>query len=265
MCPHGRRLITGEGGWLEPAEMCCHCLLVESSDGLVLVDTGLGTADILEPERRLGRAFAAMMRPRLDIEQTALHQVRALGFKTSDVRHIVMTHLDLDHAGGLSDFPEAQVHVFAPEHQAAMQRSTLHEKNRYRRIQFKHQPRWTVHDTPGERWRGFEGLRALPGSGDEILMIPTIGHTRGHCAIAVNSGAGWLLHCGDAYFFREEMNYEQPYCTPGLRVFQELIQMNRAERLANQSRLRQLAHDHAADLRLFCAHDPVELARLRAA
>ena len=92
--------------------------------GLILVDAGLGVEDVNEP-RRLGFLFNAMVRPRLDVAETALRQVADLGFRPSDVRHIVPTHLDLDHAGGICDFPDAAVHVFAAELRAASHRSTL--------------------------------------------------------------------------------------------------------------------------------------------
>ena len=54
LCPHGRRLLAGEGGLLEPAEVVCHCLLIETDDGLVLLDTGFGVEDT----RDLGRLGA---------------------------------------------------------------------------------------------------------------------------------------------------------------------------------------------------------------
>ena len=42
-CPHGRAAArTARAGCLEPARMVCHCLLIETDDGLVLVDTGFG-------------------------------------------------------------------------------------------------------------------------------------------------------------------------------------------------------------------------------
>ena len=99
--------------------MVCHCLVIEGNDGLVLVDTGLGTEDVADPRRRLGSMFVGVTRPRLDPGQTALAHVERLGFRREDVRHIIPTHLDLDHVGGLSDFPAASVHVFAPELRAA--------------------------------------------------------------------------------------------------------------------------------------------------
>ena len=65
------------------------------------------------------RPFAAMLNVRLREEETAVRQIEALGFSPSDVRHIVITHLDFDHAGGLEDFPNATVHLMDAEFSAA--------------------------------------------------------------------------------------------------------------------------------------------------
>jgi hypothetical protein len=63
LCPRGGRLLGGAGWPLSRTPMCCHCLLIESDDGLILIDTGLGVEDVNEP-RRLGFLFNAMARPR---------------------------------------------------------------------------------------------------------------------------------------------------------------------------------------------------------
>lgn len=262
MCPYGRRLFTGTGGFTEKAEICCHVLLVETDDGLVLVDTGIGSDDI-KNTKRLGLSFLHMSRPVLDMEETALYQVRRLGFKPEDVRHIVLTHLDPDHAGGLSDFPDATVHVFKPEHHAATVRPSLVEKSRYRPLQLAHQPHWQIHELQGETWKGFDSIRALPGSKDEILLIPLIGHTHGHCGIAINTGNNWLLHCGDAYFHRDEMIPHAHSCPPGFLLMQNALQMDGAKRRHNQGRLRELVCHHGKEVDVFCAHDTEEFARHR--
>lgn len=257
MCPYSRRLMAGQGGWLETAELCCHCLLIETAQGLVLVDSGLGTDDIARPAR-LGRAFVAGIRPRLLEHETAIAQVRALGFAAADVRHIVVTHLDLDHAGGLADFPQAQVHVFDAELEAALAPG-LRERMRYQSAQWAHGPQWVRHRVEGEHWHGFEAIRAIPGLDPDLLLVPLTGHTRGHCGVAVNTPTGWMLHCGDAYFFREEID-TPARCPIGLMVFQSLVQINGEQRLHNQRRLRQLKSEQGGQIDLFCAHDPVELA-----
>lgn len=264
-CPHGRRLINGEGGLLERASVVCHCLLIEAGDGLVLVDTGFGMEDARNP-RQLGVLFGAMMRPRPEVATTALAQIEALGFSAGDVKHIVATHLDLDHAGGLPDFPEAEVHVFAPELQAALH-PKLDEQLRYiGGAHWKHSPRWIEHGAGGDDWFGFGSVRILPDVDTEILLVPLLGHSRGHTGVAVKTAEGWLLHCGDAYFNHGEVA-TPPSCPPVLRFFQNLTVVDRRARKSNQERLRELARTHGDEVKLFCAHDPreLELAQAKAA
>lgn len=259
MCPACKRLINGNGGFFERANMVCHCLLVESQQGLILVDTGVGTADVHEPTRRLGAGFVAMMAPALNMSETALEQIQGLGFKARDVKHIVPTHLDLDHAGGLSDFPEAAVHVFEAEHRHAIKPS-LRDSLRFRKAQFEHGPKWTIHSETVEAWYGFQAIR--PVAGVDLLMVPLIGHTRGHVGVAVKQGSKWLLHCGDAYFHRSEVALKHDEPMPaGLAFFEKLVQTLPAERKATQVRLRELVKKNGNEVELFCAHDPVEYAR----
>ena len=225
----------------------------------MLIDTGMGVDDLRGPYRNLGVPFTAAFRPMRDTSQTALEEVRRLGFAPGDVRHIACTHLDLDHAGGLPDFPHAEVHTFKPEYQAAID-PTLRDRMRYPSGHFAHAPKWQVHDVDGDEWFGFQSIRVLPGVDPKILMIPLVGHTRGHTAIAVRGGDGWLLHCGDAYFHRGEVE-TPPHCPPGLAIFQKLMAQDDKVRAANQQRLRELARTKVGEVRLFCAHDPVELER----
>jgi len=261
MHPPSARLIHGEGGYLSAGRMVGHVLVVESRAGLVLVDSGFGLHDVASPAKRLGRAFLLLNRPRLRAEDTAVRQLARLGLRPGDVRHIVATHLDVDHAGGLADFPLAQIHVHEDELEAALHPRKLIERFRYRAEQRAHQPHWVVHRADGERWYGFQSVRPVAGL-DEILLIPLPGHSRGHTAVAVRLDHGnWLLHCGDAYFCKDELHPEHPSCPPGLELVQRMDEVDRRARLANQERLRALARDHAGEVELFCAHDARELER----
>lgn len=260
MCPACAKLMNGQGGWLEPAKLVCHVLLIETPrDGLILVDTGFGQHDVANP-KQLGRPFIAVSRPVLDMNETALAQVQKLGFSAEDVRHIVVTHLDLDHAGGLSDFPHAQVHVFAPEHDAAMH-SDFRSRARYVPAQWAHSPRWVRYNSEGgDNWFGLNNVHAIQGFADQVLLVPLIGHTRGHCGVAVRSEEGWLLHSGDAYVYRGQLaeKYEMPL---GLRIMEKALQTDQRARVENLNRLRALQQSHGHEVKIFCAHDPVELER----
>ncbi|HET6711846.1 MBL fold metallo-hydrolase [Amycolatopsis sp.] len=263
MHPAGGKLIDGEPGLLRRAELIAHCLLIETADSLVLVDTGFGTQAVARPREWLGGFFLAAVGARLEAAETAVAQIKALGLDPADVRHVIATHLDVDHAGGLADFPNAVVHVRAEEQRSATAPGNAAEKNRYRAIQFAHRPLWSTYEETGEPWFGFDAVRALKGLPEEILLVPLPGHTRGHAGVAVDTGAGWLLHAGDAYFFHGQLDPVAPHCPPGLTAFQTLVQTVRGPRLENLARLHELARTHRDDVTVFSAHSPVELAALR--
>lgn len=122
-----------------------------------------GAHDCADPAGRVG-PLRRFLKPILSPEETAAHQIEQLGFRRDDVRHIVVTHLDLDHIGGLSDFPHAQVHVTAAEALGAIISPSRFEKTRYRCTQWAHKPNIMEHDPQGEKWRGFAAAKEL----DEI-------------------------------------------------------------------------------------------------
>lgn len=249
MCPFGGARLGGVD------RMVGHCLLIEAPGGLVLVDTGFG----LDDAGRLPSLFRLAAGPRLDPERTAVRQVAALGHDPRDVRDIVLTHLDLDHAGGLPDFPHARVHVHAAEHAAAQARKGLRAGVRYLPGQWAHGVTWVLHEAKGERWRGFEAVREIPGLPPEILLVPLHGHTRGHQGIAVDTGRGWLLHAGDQYVHASRMSGAR--CPPQLAMFERFIAHDAAAVRANQARLRELAQP---DVTVFSAHDAGEFDALYA-
>ena len=243
--------------------MAVHALLVETNDRLVLVDTGIGLDDVRSPGRRLGSGFVAMMRAKLSEDATAIRQVERLGFSPKDVRDIAVTHLDLDHAGGLPDFPEARVHLHKKERDAALARKTLKEKERYKPCHFEHGPKWEAHEEGGDKWFGFDSVKAVA---DDILLIPMPGHSRGHSCIAVKAPPGsdveWLLHCGDAYFHCSEKTDARaaPFA---LRAFQAAIANDDGQRRANARRLRELhASEDGKKVKIFSAHCATEYREL---
>ena len=171
------------------------CLLAETNRGLLLVDTGLGLHDYAGATRMM-RDFKRVMRAVEDPGLAAVRQVVRLGYRPEDVQDIVLSHLHLDHAGGLPDFPAAQVHVSRREYQALQHPRKLSELP-YNRADFAHSPQWDLHELQGEKWYDFDAVR-LAGLEPEVWMIPLPGHTSGHCGVALRSGPGWVFFCGDA-------------------------------------------------------------------
>lgn len=259
MCPRVAPLIRGRGRWRDDGLMVGHVLVVETArSGLVLVDSALSSAELDDP-RRLPLFFRALTRPRFDRHELAIERVRQLGHDPRDVQHIVVTHLDVDHAGGIADFPWATVHVHASEREAANARTTLLERERYVPRQWAEHEHWQTYSEQGEAWFELDAIQPMAGC-DDIALVPLFGHTRGHCGVAVNTGDGWILHAGDAYFHHRELDQIARHCPPGLEFFQHAVNHDRRQRLVNRRRLRDLRAAHRGELSIFCAHDPDELA-----
>lgn len=238
------------------ARMVCHVLLLELDNALVLVDTGFGVQDCRDPGR-VG-LFRHAIRPVFQTSETAVHQISELGFRPSDVRHIVLTHFDFDHIGGLADFPDADVHVTAAEARGAVHAPSLRERLRYRSVQWAHGPKLVEHDAAGESWRGFARAKPLDAIGEGVVLVPMPGHTRGHAAVAVQTGdqAGerWVLHCGDAFYHSGTL--DRSGVPLMLRTYEGMFAFDRRQLRDNQERLAELYERGEPGLTIVCAHDP---------
>lgn len=193
---HFLNCFTVDGRVPAPMRTGTLCLLIESGSGLTLVDTGVGVKDHARPPRVL-RALELVSNRPLDAEEAAVRQVALLGYRTEDVRDVVLTHMHFDHSGGLPDFPKARVHVHRLEYEAfAGPHRSWSERAGYDRRHVAHQPRMALYEGTGETWFGFEAI-PLPLEPD-MWLIPLFGHSRGHCGVAIRTAEGWLLHVGDA-------------------------------------------------------------------
>jgi len=84
--------------------------VIDHPEGVIVVDTGQGAhlldaARLLHPYHRWQVAF------RLEREEEIGPQLRALGIGARDVRHVALTHLHVDHDGGLAHFPQTKILV----------------------------------------------------------------------------------------------------------------------------------------------------------
>ena len=86
--------------------------LIQTHDGEnILVDTGFPAWYADDPQQAslddgLG-SFGRVLK--LDHENLPAAQLARIGLKISDIQRLIMTHTDIDHVGGLADFPHAPI------------------------------------------------------------------------------------------------------------------------------------------------------------
>ncbi|CAK9032681.1 Probable metallo-hydrolase Rv2300c, partial [Durusdinium trenchii] len=240
-------------GWLHAPPFppaCCHCLMVRSGTGVVLVDTGIGLQDIADPVGRIGQeaidAAGFLFLPAI----TAVRQLEQLGIRPMEVSDIVLTHFDPDHVGGLADFPQAKIHV------AEEEKRNLDSGNpRYSAAQFAHKPNWITYETDDCDTLGVASRRVHTALGIDIRLVPLFGHTNGHCGVAIQANDAWTLHVGDAYYLRDELtNTKHP-----VDELATLRADDNQRRLESLEVLRQLTRRTDVELTYFGYHDVGEL------
>ena len=170
-------------------------ILVETNGGLVLVDTGLGVHDHVTPSKKV-KFFRFQMGIPYAPEEPLVRQLPQMGFNINDVKHIVMTHLHFDHAGGLADFPWVQVHLHKKELDAKNKPGTWLERFAYDQADFAHHPDWVIYEHCTEKWYEFDAI-PLPFE-PKMYLIPLFGHTSGHCGVAIQDGSGWIFQAADS-------------------------------------------------------------------
>ncbi|MEW6405308.1 MAG: MBL fold metallo-hydrolase, partial [Chloroflexota bacterium] len=171
------------------------CLVVETNQGLALVDTGIGMADYTDPTW-FTQFFRIITDMPFDPQEAAVNQIWKLGYQPQDIKHIILTHMHFDHCGGLPDFPYATVHVHRREYEAFRnQKGFLSAAYIQRNI--AHSPRFVLYEDTGEKWFEFDAIR-LTGFEPEFYLIPMPYHSRGMSGVAIKTETGWFFHCGDA-------------------------------------------------------------------
>lgn len=251
------------GGFFKRGDGVLHCLLVDTGDGLALVDTGWGVRDCIAPSPII-RHFADFVGCPRDLSETAIRQVESLGHDPAEVKDIFLTHLHLDHIGGLSDFPSATIHVFADELAAYQHPRSLMERYAYRPEHQAHNPRWQIHTLQGDQWFGLDCVPPIRVGEAEFTMILFSGHTRGHCGVALRMDAQqWLLHCGDSYGYYRQVEPAQPYIHPNGKLMELLTTTGFKMPKHHWIRIRKLLEAHGDKIQTFCAHDAQEFERYR--
>jgi N-acyl homoserine lactone hydrolase len=189
-----RTRIFGDRQWTE--WLPTYAWMIDHPEGIIVVDTGQGR-HLLDSGRSLHPYLRWEVMFRIERDEEIGPQLRALGVRPRDVRRVVLTHLHIDHDGGLAHFPDSEILVSRRELHAArgwMGRLRGYLPNRW--------PPWfnpTALDPAAGSFGPFAAGTRLTTAGD-VIAVATPGHTAGHISVIVFEAGNACLIAGDASY-----------------------------------------------------------------
>ncbi|MGH8998434.1 MAG: N-acyl homoserine lactonase family protein [Acidimicrobiia bacterium] len=212
--------------------------LIEHPAGLVLFDTGPAFDAADDPESVYG-PLAEMFDMRFPAAVRVDRQLGDLGYKTSDVRYVVASHLHFDHAGGRSLVPDATFLVGPGEMRYAYWPDKAGAAF-FRREDFEPTREFNWLELPG-------GEHDVFGDG-ALVVFCTPGHTPGELSMLVRLPERNFLLVGDTVHLRVALEGEIP------NMFDANTQVA-AESIRRLKLIRA-----AADATVWISHDPEDWA-----
>jgi Metal-dependent hydrolases of the beta-lactamase superfamily II len=101
-------------------EMPVWCFLLETSDGPILVDTGMPDSFVNNPDYYKGTRREGRLVPNMKEEDRITNILKRIGYQPSDIQAVISSHLHLDHAGGNGHFRESPIVLQKAEYDAAI-------------------------------------------------------------------------------------------------------------------------------------------------
>lgn len=224
--------------------------LVEHPEaGPILIDTGLHPSVAENGRGNMG--IFGLQPIRMKDGWAVRDQLRERGVDPADVSVVIMTHLHIDHASGIEEFPDATFVVDAREWVAACAGGLQHG---YRHQHFDHPFDWRTLDFQAvgvESFASFGWTYDLFADGS-VRVVATPGHSLGHCSVILRlDGGRELLVTGDAaYALRTIREDLFPYfCADGHLYRRSLGEIRRYTELT-------------PDAVVICGHDTDEWPKL---
>jgi glyoxylase-like metal-dependent hydrolase (beta-lactamase superfamily II) len=169
--------------------------------GHLLIDTGLHPSVAVDPKQNFGRllGMTAARGLKMNAEEAAPAQLRARGLDATDIRFVLITHMHLDHASAISEFPDATF-VLSKQEWDALAEGKVTDGYVKHQYDFGFDYRTFDFDSTGtESFVAFGRSFDLFGDGS-VHAVFTPGHTHGHTSYVLRLRDREVLVAGDAIY-----------------------------------------------------------------
>jgi glyoxylase-like metal-dependent hydrolase (beta-lactamase superfamily II) len=186
-------------------------LIRHPSAGAILVDTGLHPSIATDPRQNFGSLGARFGKPALEAGEDVPSQLRKRGLDPGEIPVVVMTHLHIDHASAISEFPKSTFVVSETEWNfAASGSSPL--LNGYRRAHYDYAFEYRTVDFDRANVNSYAGFgRTFDLFGDgSVRLAYTPGHSPGHMSVIAHLAERDFVIGGDAVYMLAQLEGSEP-------------------------------------------------------
>lgn len=191
-----KHLFTMNRGTKEPFEVPVLFFLIRHNGKNILFDTGNAYEVATDPRKHWGDTVDVYY-PVMKKEQFVANQLKELGVEPGKIDYVILSHLHLDHAGGVGAFPNATYVAHKKEIDFAFC-ADCPQKDAYIIEDIGKDVKWLALENE------FEQAYDLLGDGS-IKIYPTPGHTPGHISVLVDLKKPMLL-TSDSCYTDENLN-----------------------------------------------------------
>ncbi|HEU4705961.1 MAG TPA: N-acyl homoserine lactonase family protein [Solirubrobacterales bacterium] len=199
-----RALLTGREAIAVPVPAF---LIRHPSAGAILVDTGLHPSIATDPKANFGSLGARFGKPTVEPGEDVPSQLRKRGLDPGEIPIVVMTHLHMDHASAISEFPDSTFVVSEAEWRFASG-SGGSVQNGYRRAHFDYAFEYRTVDFDRANVNSYAGFgRTFDLFGDgSVRLAFTPGHTAGHMSVVAHLAERDFVIGGDAVYLLAQLD-----------------------------------------------------------
>jgi glyoxylase-like metal-dependent hydrolase (beta-lactamase superfamily II) len=174
--------------------------VIEHPEGVIVIDTG-ENAGVMNPDyfKPAGKMVAAYNRKNIKFkiseEEEIGHQLKQLNITSDKIKNVVLTHLHLDHTDGLYAFPSTEIIVPKEEFN--------HPSGNIPQLYPKwFKPRLVSYQK--EKVDVFEDAFPITDR-EDVLLIPTNGHTPHHASVLFKTDYFDILFAGDVSYSESQL------------------------------------------------------------